>query len=458
MNRYYKIIHTLLTIAILLSVNGCAELVDVDAPKTQTIFQTVFSDDQTATSVVAGIYSTMITNGSFAGGGPASMTIQAGLSSDEYTNMNTSASSLQFSDNSLAPANATVLTMWADLYRYIYYANSALEGIHATSSLSPEVSKQLEGEALFIRAFSHFYLVALFDKVPIVTSTDYKTNSAITRSEVKDVFDQILSDLTKAEQLMRDDYSHAQGERIRPNKWTAMAMSARVHLFLGNWNEALVKAEEVIAQSNIYQLESDMSNVFLNSSTEAIWQLKPNQPESNSNEAQTFMSLSFASLSPALINSFETDDLRLSEWTHEIPFGDVTYTIPYKYKIGYGEPLTEYSMVIRLAEIILIHAEASAMLNQLPQAQDDINILRTRAGLQALAISGQQPIIKAIQQERRSELFSEWGHRWLDLKRTGQADHVLSLVKPDWQTTDQYYPVPKTERDNNPNLTQNAGY
>jgi len=56
------------------------------------------------------------------------------------------------------------------------------------------------------------------------------------------------------------------------------------------------------------------------------------------------------------------------------------------------------------------------------------------------------------------ELFAEWGHRWLDLKRTNTANAVLGAEKPTWKPTDVLFPIPQTERTNNPNLTQNPGY
>src|SRR5690242_6281983 len=115
MKKLYKYFCILLPIVAAWILNACSELVTVDAPQTQTTFQTVFSDDQTATSAIAGIYSTMIANGSFAAGGPGSMTMQVGLSSDEYENLSTSTTSLQFSQNSLAATNLTVQSMWADL-------------------------------------------------------------------------------------------------------------------------------------------------------------------------------------------------------------------------------------------------------------------------------------------------------------------------------------------------------
>jgi hypothetical protein len=68
-------------------------------------------------------------------------------------------------------------------------------------------------------------------------------------------------------------------------------------------------------------------------------------------------------------------------------------------------------------------------------------------------------MLLAIEQERKVELFGEWGHRWFDLKRTGRADAVIGGQKPTtWQSTDVLYPIPQTQRLANPNLTQNPGY
>ena len=85
--------------------------------------------------------------------------------------------------------------------------------------------------------------------------------------------------------------------------------------------------------------------------------------------------------------------------------------------------------------------------------------MRQRAGLPATIASDQSSLLEAILQERKVELFTEFGHRWLDLKRTGQATATLSSVKPDWQENDVLWPVPLNEFLNNPNLgEQNDGY
>jgi hypothetical protein len=124
--------------------------------------------------------------------------------------------------------------------------------------------------------------------------------------------------------------------------------------------------------------------------------------------------------------------------------------------------LSEYYMVLRLAEQYLIRAEARAHLRNLPGAIADLDSIRNRAGLPLISITNpaitREELLIAIQQERQTELFAEWGHRWFDLKRTKQADAVLKDRKSSWNSTDTLYPVPASERILNPNLTQNDGY
>ncbi len=117
-------------------------------------------------------------------------------------------------------------------------------------------------------------------------------------------------------------------------------------------------------------------------------------------------------------------------------------------------------MVFRLAEQYLIRAEARANLENLTGANEDLNIIRKRALLDAKNDLNKDSILRNIEQERRIELFSEWGYRWFDLKRLNRADKVLTQTKGDtWQSTDALYPIPQSEIDLNSNLKpQNAGY
>jgi len=142
---------------------------------------------------------------------------------------------------------------------------------------------------------------------------------------------------------------------------------------------------------------------------------------------------------------------------------------PYKYR-SYTSSTTsdpdnsrkENSTVLRLAEQYLIRAEARAQQNKLDLAIADVDVIRARAGLPLIANTNpsisKTALLDAIMQERRVELFTEWGHRWFDLKRTGKALAVLSAIKPGFTSDDLLYPIPESELNKNPFLEQNPGY
>ena len=115
-------------------------------------------------------------------------------------------------------------------------------------------------------------------------------------------------------------------------------------------------------------------------------------------------------------------------------------------------------MVIRLAEQYLIRAEARAQQNKLGEAKTDLDVLRNRAGLPGTTASTQSQILNAVLHERQVELFSEMGHRWIDLKRTGQIDAILSVEKTGWNTNASLYPIQLSQLEANLNLKQNPGY
>ena len=85
-----------------------------------------------------------------------------------------------------------------------------------------------------------------------------------------------------------------------------------------------------------------------------------------------------------------------------------------------------------------------------------------RAGLPETTPTTQREIEEAILHERKVELFTEWGHRWLDLKRTGAMDSVMTRVAGEkgttWQPYFKLFPIPQYEIQQNPNLVQNPGY
>jgi starch-binding outer membrane protein, SusD/RagB family len=218
-----------------------------------------------------------------------------------------------------------------------------------------------------------------------------------------------------------------------------------------------------LIESGQFSLPSDLNAIFLKNSSEAIWQLMPVVANQNTKEGGTFILISnpsLVSLRTQLVNAFEAGDLRRTKWIGTYTSGSQTYYYANKYKErSTSSPVKEYYMIFRLGEQYLIRAEARALQNNVTGGVSDLNKIRNRAGLSSLTGLSQAQLLAAIQQERRFELLAEWGHRWFDLKRTNQADAVLSPLKgSNWQSTDALYPIPDLERQNNSNILQNAGY
>lgn len=466
MKNFNSIIGILTIVGTLFFVS-CEDYLEVEVPNQKIVSQIVFDNDATAKSAMVGIYN-QLASVSFSGGESNSVTVLAGLSADNISAIyEMSPPFSDFDHHEIAPDNSANENLWSSAYNIIYATNSLLEGIEEPeSNLSTEVSNKLEGESKFVRAFTYFYLVNLYGNVPLITTTDYQVNSLVSRTSKEEVYDKILEDLTDASSLLSDDYTS--GERTEVTRAAAYALLARVQLYLQNWEEA-EKNSSLVIQNTQYEILQDLNQVFMKNSKEAIWQLSPEgrgQSLTNTSEGSIFIIdpmwyfFAILKLDDSFANSFDNEDDRLHNW---VGYNDeLGVFFPFKYKISYStdEPI-EYSMVLRLAEQYLIRAEAKARMGDLDGAISDIDILRERAGLDPVKEFepnlSQNELVSLIMEERNKELFAEWGHRWLDLKRTDRAGEVFSNTTG-WETTDTYYPIPESELTKNPNLTQNEGY
>lgn len=444
--------------------NSCDSFVDVELPKSQLTTVTVFEDYSTANAALIDIYANIRDKGMLTGTG-LGISNQLGNYADEITStQNPNNPSLNFYNNSLLPSNTSVSGYWNITYNQIYAANAVIEGVEASKNLSVEQKKQLTGEALFIRALLHFYLVNIFGDVPYITQTDYKKNSTVSRTPTQEVYQSSIADLENAITVLPDATATSDTERVRPNKSTAQALLARVYLYNKSYPEAANMASAVLNQESLYGLEQNIAKVFLIGSKETIWQLQSGNAGLNTAEASFFTFTSgpppLVSLSDNLVNSFSLNDLRKSNWIKTITKGTSIWYHPYKYKENKSTSVSkEYSIVLRIAEQYLIRAEARAQQGDLIGAKEDLNKIRHRAGLNDTAASSQQEILDATQQERRWELFTERGQRFFDLKRTQKLDNTLTGLKLGWDTTDSLFPIPESELSANPNLrSQNPGY
>lgn len=452
-----------------MTLESCTDFLTLDPPPSKIGIDDVFESNVTATSAILGIYSYLLDGRTFASGDATSMSSLAGLSGDELTNYaRYDKYSLELESNTIRPDNLHILSLWSSMYKVIYSSNLYKERLEASVKIDNDVKSQLLGEVLFIRAFCNFYLVNLFGDVPLVLTSDYSSNARASRTDSDRVYDQIMSDLIAARELLSDDYVARSAERIRPNRSAATALLARVYLFRNDWANAEAMATEVIDKTDFYELVDDLDAVFLKNSREAIWQLMPSTVDGTgaTEEGEIFWpnnALNYNILRESSVDMFSPNDLRLTYWVTNLVLDPDTLYFPAKYKQwDSSAPLTEYSMVLRLAELYLIRAEARAKQDELVgenSASEDLNRIRKRAGLQDSDAVDANGILEAIARERRAELFTEWGHRWFDLKRTGHVVDALSGLKPGISTNDALYPIPESEFSKNSNLgLQNDGY
>lgn len=466
----------LLWVILILSVFfSCSKLAEVDGPTTNINKDNVYKTDATAEAVLNGIYATMSASRLIDGNSINSfMNLYPELSADELTLWGAIQGNLQsYYINTLN--NGTGPNVWSVTYPFIFTVNSAIEGLTASSSLTPSVKKQLLGEGYFLRAFYYFYLVNLYGDVPLITGTDYKVNTVMSRTHKDKVYDQIFVDLNAADSLLSEIYldinvQNVTSERIAPIKWAADALLARAYLYTKQYSKAETAASLVINNSSLYKLVS-LDDAFKSNNSEAIWQLQPVNSGWNTEDARLYVLPKTGPsdswpvyLSNSFLNAFEENDQRRVNWVDSVIVNNTIYYYPAKYKsANYGDPVTEYQVVLRLAEQYLIRAEARAQSSNLDGALEDLNIIRSRAGLENYSGSiNKEEIIISILHERQVEYFTEWGHRWLDLKRTGLVNDVMSIATQGkggiWKSTAQYYPISNYELRYNPNLIQNEGY
>lgn len=442
--------------------SGCEDYLEVNDPFGQIPPTKVFDEEATANSAVTTLYAKLrdevLVTGTSSGLG-----VLMGLHADELDLYGLPGQPIEtFYNHQIISSNGIVKSIWNSSYNLIYMSNSILEGLDASQSLTDEVKRQLRGEALFVRALTHFYLVNLYGDIPYVTTTNFEANSKVSRLQVNLIYENILTDLNKAKTLLGDNY--VSNERIRANRWVVSALLARVYLYNHQWEEAEVESNSIINNTSLFNLEANVEKEFLKESRSAILQLKTKNAGNITAEASTLKFSSwpppFVALNKNMVETMEDSDLRRNHWIAIVTDGTRKwyYSNKYKQQTNTGISL-EYSIVFRLAEQYLIRAEARAMLNNITGSLQDINTIRRRAGLNDITAISTEELIKMILKERRFELFMEHGHRWFDVKRLGYAGEILAPYKSGWNSSKIILPIPESELLMNPNLNpQNEGY
>lgn len=461
--KKYTTCFSVIIAACTLLFSSCKKFLDPEF-KTQVEASEVFANDNNANAALLGLYSSVANQNTAFNG---SITQTTSFASDELTYFTNDVNTDQFIDNQIQPGNSVLLKMWNEIYFNIFQANAIIEGSVASAGMTTGFKTQTIGEAKFIRAFCYFYLVNVFGDVPLVKATSKDSTALKPRTPKADIYTQIISDLKDAYNSLPADFSLSNGKRNRANKWAAAALLSRVYLYVNDFSAAETTASEVIANGSLYSLRSTLNEVYLKNKSESILEIERLSFNTFEGDLFTFY-FQYLGFGDHLIRSqlnsgFEPGDKRKTNWIKSTLFGP----IPYKYK----SPATneENYVVLRLAEIFLIRAEARAQLSKFPEAQSDLNQLRIRAGIPSLTTVVDKPsALLAVEKERKAELFCEFGHRWFDLRRwpslstpgKTRADDILATLKgaANWQSTDIYFPIPQESINKNPFLTQNSGY
>ncbi|MFK7981156.1 MAG: RagB/SusD family nutrient uptake outer membrane protein [Saprospiraceae bacterium] len=390
----------------------------------------------------------------------------------------------QLDEFTVTPTNANVERDWAYLYEGISRANAVLDNvpnIEATDLTAGRKSEML-AEASFLRAYHYFQLVNLWGEVPLVLEKVNSTDPEIVfqaKVSVSEIYDAIISDLKFAAENLPLTFSQ---KEQRATKGTANAMLAKAFAHQPDPDWSMVKAHALeVINSGVYQLLPSYDNLwkptnentpesifevqFIGSTNESNWGPQLWLPPSLTNDGWR----KFNTPSNDLIAAFdaENDAARKGAsilFERGLPWRDPNFSngtvpFPYKQRQANGWSSGNNFILLRLADIILLLAEAENELGNTDAATMALNQIRNRANLPNTSVTGQNNLQAAIQNERRLELAFE-GHRWFDLKRKGTAISTMNALGKDYNVEDfkLLWPIPQSELDRNPKLTQNSGY
>ena len=352
---------------------------------------------------------------------------------------------------------------------------------------------EMMGEACLFRALTRFQGVQTWGDYPIVDIYVSSINGSNfedvypalypTRQPIAKVYEAIIADCLVAIQKAPDA-----ANKYVANKGAANALIAKAYATMPNpdWDKVIQYSDAVI--NGGYTLLPNYEFLFDNKhegNAESIWEVNGEGAGSTINSwcTNVFVGNNWKKFNtPSHTISNALDFKRKATTIKKFPttFADpywTTYTQfpnPWKMRATDG---TQNFYIFRLADIILLKAEALARKGDLSGSMALVNQIRARVNLADVAPAiSEDDAINKILQERFMELAFE-GQRWFDLKRTGKSIEILSkqtypVYDPSTGTStetlmpyvgnltteDLVWPIPQAVLDNNQNLTQNPGY
>lgn len=393
--------------------------------------------------------------------------------------------------------NDVVQGFWSVSYKGIINANVAIKYIQQ-APVNEALKKRCIGEAKFLRALFYFYLVQLFDGVPLPTDADNPAadRDGYPRSSADDVYKLIIEDLQYAAANLNNKGNNGQ-DAGRATKEAAMALLGKVYLTRKDYANAKSTLAPLITATNVSLLPkyADLYVETNENNIESLFEIQfSNETDNTSNMANNTgcWQINSPTLSGAgghviiptdyYYERFEDGDLRKDVTFRSVFFDKDGNPVDYSWWADVGKPhvkkfdittgvsvsgsLSSRNMYyLRYADVILMYAEVENELHEGNIALENLNKIRDRAGLEDYTgVVTQEALRAEIMLERMRELGFE-GWRWFDLKRTGTLltetkAHNIDAA-PNMLAKHLLYPIPAKEFENNSALQpadQNEGY
>lgn len=382
-----------------------------------------------------------------------------------------------------------VAGIWRSIYETLNNVNNIIEARDQLLENFPQRSREIQkiyGQALALRAICHFDLSNVYSQhytysangshlgLPVLTTTP-APGSSVSRPSIKDTYQQIISDLTQASEILAENPTD---NKIYVSSDAAKALLSRIYLYMENWDSVIAQANPLL-ESNKYPLTAAANyvNMFTDPSQrktyssidkEVIWQLNLLQNSSTYltnifSEKNNFIAYPHKSY----VGLFEDSDFRKQQFESSTRQAGVFFSV--KYGLQEGTLADQWPInfkMFRSAELYLNLAEAYFHKQQYAQAEEQLRILRARAydlSPDAVAIDYSTPaqLLDQIKLERRKELGFE-NQRIFDimrykenLNRTDCQSNTCQLSYPN----DKFIlPIPQMEIDANPAMQPNPGY
>lgn len=314
------------------------------------------------------------------------------------------------------------------IYYLLFYANDVIDKIDDAEQDNGESKEQIKAEAYALRAYMLFELVNMYAKWydPATAATDkgvpfsdkIDIGQSFPRHTIAKNYEQIFSDLERAESLMQVDVQPSLALKYRFSKLSLEALRTRIHLYRGEWQQAYDAALALAPKCALQPMDpalkyNDPLQPYQHTSSEVILALE----KPITDVGTTVISKEFAGL-------YKEGDLRNQIYIiDELDF--TTWEEYYVVRKHYSARVS-----FRASEVYLTVAETAARLaatqsDKLTVARDYLTRLQSlrmteeAAATKKAAVDAMDAtqLLEEIADERAREFIME-GHRWFDLRRT----------------------------------------